>query len=93
MYSRIPQLPNEVVDSILEILKVEGQFNTLTSVARVSHTMYNIAIPKLYDTVVFSKTQKRRKAQKAQKAGNNHAMINYGHSSPTVHQSESNITA
>jgi len=69
---RIPRLPNEVVDSILEILKKEGDFRTLTSVARVSRVMYDIAIPKIYETVVFSQTTGNK---------NNHAKIQYGHAS------------
>jgi len=75
MYSRIPKLPNEVVDAILEILKVEEEFKTLTSVARVNHTMYDIAIPKIYETVMFSET-----VGKGKKGKNNHAMIACGHS-------------
>jgi hypothetical protein len=65
MYSRIPKLPNEIVDSILEILKIEEEFNTLTSVARASHNMYNIAIPKIYETVVVNEK--------------NRSTVGYGH--------------
>ena len=78
MYSRIPKLPNEVVDAILEVLKVEEELKTLTSVARVNHTMYDIAIPKIYETVIFSET-----VGKGKKGKNNHAMVAYGHSSST----------
>ena len=79
MYSRIPKLPNEVVDAILEVLKVEEEFKTLTSVARVNHTMYDIAIPKIYETVIFSET-----VGKGKKGKNNHAMIAYGHEPPAA---------
>jgi len=83
MYSRIPKLPNEVVDAILEILKVEEEFKTLTSVARANHTMYDIAIPKIYETVIFSETV--GKGKKGKKGKNNHAMIAYGHSPSSPH--------
>jgi len=77
MYSRIPKLPNEIVDAILEILKEEMKFKTLASVARVNHTMYDIAVPKIYETVVFKGT--------SEQGMNNHAMIAYGHSPSALH--------
>jgi hypothetical protein len=65
MYSQIPKLPNEIVDSILEILKIEEEFNTLTLVARASHNMYDIAIPRIYETVVVNEK--------------NRSTVGYGH--------------
>jgi hypothetical protein len=62
---KIPTLPNEILDSILTVLKVDKDFSTLCSVAQASRNMYNIAIPKIYETVVFNK--------------DNQGKIGYGH--------------
>jgi len=51
---KIPTLPNEILDSILTLLKVDGEFSTLRSVAQAAQNMYNLAIPKIYETVVFN---------------------------------------
>jgi len=57
---KIPTLPNEVLDSILTVLQVDGDFSTLCSVAQASRNMYEIAIPKIYETVVFNKKNQRK---------------------------------
>jgi len=57
---KIPTLPNEVLDSILTVLQVDGDFSTLCSVAQASWNMYEIAIPKIYETVVINKRNQRK---------------------------------
>jgi len=51
---KIPTLPNEILDSILSLLQVDGDFSTLRSVAQANQNMYDLAIPKIYETVVFN---------------------------------------
>ena len=62
---KIPTLPNEIIDSILTVLQVDEDFPTLCSVAQASRNMYNLSIPKIYETVVFN--------------NNNQGKIKYGH--------------
>ena len=62
---KIPTLPNEILDSILTVLEVDADYSTLCSVAQASRNMYNLAIPKIYETVVINK--------------NNQGKIRYGH--------------
>jgi len=50
---------------ILEDLKMNSEFKALTSAARASKTMYDIAIPKIYETVVVNER--------------NRSTIGYGH--------------
>jgi hypothetical protein len=51
-------LPNEIMTSIIDILAAEGQFGTLANAARASKLMYDIVIPKLYNTIYI--TEKNR---------------------------------
>jgi len=57
---KIPTLPNEILDSILTVLEVDEDYSTLCSVAQASRNMYNLAIPKIYETVVFNKKTQRK---------------------------------
>ena len=50
---------------ILDMLKQDGEFKALTSAARATKTMYDIAIPKIYETVVVNER--------------NRSTIGYGH--------------
>jgi len=53
------QLPNELIEIIVEHIKVDENFKTLAAIARASRNMYNIVIPKLYETVtVKAKNEK-----------------------------------
>jgi hypothetical protein len=52
------QLPNELIDVILEHLKTDDDLPAIAKVARTSRRMYSIAIPKLYETVTI--TQRNR---------------------------------
>jgi len=67
--AKIPILPNELLDLILNILQERGEFKSLTSVARVDRNMYDIVIPKIYQTVIVNKR--------------NRSMIGYGHGTST----------
>jgi hypothetical protein len=51
-------LPTEIIDSILEIIKREEDFKTLCSAARVNKAMYDIVVPKIYETVVINEKNK-----------------------------------
>ena len=44
-------LPTEVISSILDTLVAEEQCGTLAKTARASQRMYDVVIPKLYDTI------------------------------------------
>jgi hypothetical protein len=57
---KIPKLPNEILDSILGLLKVDGDFSTLCSVAQANRNLYNLVIPKIYETVVINKNNPRK---------------------------------
>jgi hypothetical protein len=57
---KIPTLPNEILDSILTVLEVDGDFSTLCSVAQASRNMYSLAVPKIYETVVINKRNQRK---------------------------------
>lgn len=50
----IPYLPNEVIERILEFLKLDKNFKALNMVARSNQTMYDLAIPKIYEVVVVN---------------------------------------
>ena len=54
---------------ILNILQERGEFKTLTSVARVDRNMYDIAIPKIYQTVTVNERNRDK--------------IGYGHGTST----------
>ena len=53
------QLPNELIEVIIEHIKVDGNFKTLAAIARANHNMYNIVIPKLYETVTVKANNER----------------------------------
>jgi hypothetical protein len=55
--SRI-QLPNGLIDVIMNHFKENGNMVGLASVAQCSRTMYDIVIPKLYETIIGRKTIK-----------------------------------
>lgn len=48
------QLPIEIIDAILSFLKANNDLSALTAVARANRTMYDLAIPKLYETVTMT---------------------------------------
>jgi hypothetical protein len=48
------QLPNEIILSILEFLKLDDDLPSLAAVVRANKNMYNLAIPKLYETVTVT---------------------------------------
>jgi hypothetical protein len=53
------QLPNELIEVIVEHIKEDGNLKTLAAIARASQHMYDIVIPKLYETVkVTAKNEK-----------------------------------
>jgi hypothetical protein len=52
------QLPNEIIDAILAILKADDNLPALAKVAQANRRMYSIAIPKLYKTVTITKRNK-----------------------------------
>lgn len=56
-----PQLPNEIIDVILECVKDNGHLQSLASIAWANHNMYDIAIPKLYETVTIKKDKENQK--------------------------------
>jgi hypothetical protein len=70
----IPHLPNEIIVSILEFLKLDKNFKALTMVARCNQTMYDLAIPKIYEVVVVNER--------------NVGMIGYGHGTKSVDKNE-----
>ena len=55
------QLPNEIIDVILNYVKDNGHLKSLASIARTSHNMYDIAIPKLYETITIKEDKKNRR--------------------------------
>jgi hypothetical protein len=65
-------VPDDVFQTILNILKADGDFKTLTSVARTNHSMYDMVIPMLYGVVTFNR---------GNSMGKNRKMIGYGHGS------------
>ena len=48
-------MPDDVFQSILDIIKADGDYKTLTSIARTNHAMYDLVIPMIYGVVVFKK--------------------------------------
>jgi hypothetical protein len=72
--SIIPELPIEILASILEFLKLDGHFKALTMVARANQTMYDLAIPKIYEVVGINER--------------NVKVIGYGHGSQSLDRNE-----
>lgn len=60
------QLPTEIMDHIISFLKADDDLPALATVARVNHNMYDLAIPKLYESVTINEKNKQQ--------------IKYGHS-------------
>jgi hypothetical protein len=61
-------LPAELLEVIFGMVKEDKDFKTtLSSVARANRAMYNVVIPKIYETVVIN--------------DRNRSMIGYGHGS------------
>jgi len=58
--AKIAILPNELLELILNILQERGEFKTFTSVARVNRNMYDIAIPKIYQTVIVNERNRSK---------------------------------
>jgi hypothetical protein len=60
--SKIPQLPTEVLDLILSMLRSDtpNYRKTITTVARVSRSMYALAIPRIYKSVYINKRNSRK---------------------------------
>jgi hypothetical protein len=58
-------LPNELIDAILGFLKADDDLSALAAVVRTNQSMYDLAIPKLYETVTISER--------------NQDIIRYGH--------------
>ena len=52
---KIPKVPDDIFQSILDIIKADGDYKTLTSVARTNRAMYDLVIPMIYGVVVFKK--------------------------------------
>jgi hypothetical protein len=48
------QLPNELIDVILDISKAKNDLAGLAAVARANHQMYDFAIEKLYETITIT---------------------------------------
>ena len=55
------------MDHILSFLEADDDLPALAAVARVNHDMYDLAIPKLYESVTINEENKE--------------LIKYGHSS------------
>jgi hypothetical protein len=51
-------LPNELVDAILGFLKADDDLPALAAVVRTNQHMYDLAIPKLYETVPINERNK-----------------------------------
>jgi hypothetical protein len=73
---KIPKVPDDIFQSILDILKADEDYTTLTSVARTNRSMYEIVIPMIYGVVVFNR---------GNSVGKNRKMIGYGHGSEEGH--------
>jgi hypothetical protein len=54
----IQRLPTEVVSSVLDDLAADEQFGALATIARTSKRMYDLVIPKLYDTIYITETNR-----------------------------------
>jgi hypothetical protein len=48
------QLPNEIIDAILDITKANSDLPGLAAVARANRQMYDLAIEKLYETITMT---------------------------------------
>jgi hypothetical protein len=48
------QLPNEIIDVILDISKANKDLSGLAAVARANRQMYDLAIEKLYETITMT---------------------------------------
>lgn len=73
----IPYLPNEVIERMLEFLKLDKNFKALNMVARSNQTMYDLAIPKIYEVVVVNER--------------NVKTIGYGHGSESQDKREGEL--
>jgi len=51
-------LPNEILVSVFEFLKVDEQLKTLANVVRVNKTTYDLVIPMLYQNLRFTTSNK-----------------------------------
>jgi len=51
-------LPNEILVSVFEFLKVDEQLKTLANAAQVNKTTYNLVIPMLYQNLRFTTSNK-----------------------------------
>jgi len=63
---KMAQLPTEIMDHIISFLKANDNLPALAAVAQVNHKMYNLAIPRLYESVTINEHNKEH--------------IKYGHS-------------
>jgi hypothetical protein len=73
---KIPKVPDDIFQTVLNILKADGDYKTLTSVARTNHSMYDMVIPMLYGVVTFNR---------GNSMGKNRKMIGFGHGSLQDH--------
>lgn len=46
-------LPYDIIREIISHLKTDEQFETLASLAQVNHSVYDLAIPRLYETITI----------------------------------------
>lgn len=51
-------LPNEILVSVFEFLKVDEQLKTLANAAQVNKTTYDLVIPMLYQNLRFTTSNK-----------------------------------
>lgn len=48
-------IPNEVMGLVIDYLKKDERYKTLASIAQTSHGLYQLATPKLYETITVTK--------------------------------------
>ena len=53
------QLPTEIMDHIISFLKANDDLPALAAMVRVNHDMYDLAIPKLYESVTINRRNKQ----------------------------------
>jgi len=58
--SSIPTLPVEVIDLIIGHLKADDDLSTLAVAARANHCLYDLVIPRLYETVTINEENWRQ---------------------------------
>jgi hypothetical protein len=58
-------LPNELLSRIVSLLQSKRQYHTLAEFARANRNFYDIAIPKLYETIIVTER--------------NEPLLRYGH--------------